>query len=543
MSTIINLAHNFVGSNNINLLQPIGQFGTRLQGGKDAASPRYIFTMLSPLTRHLFHIQDDPILKPNFDDNKKIEPEWYCPIIPTVLVNGCEGIGTGWSTRIHNYNPRELVKNIRRMLDGDEPTVMTPWFKNFKGHIEYLDNHRYVCNGEIGRLAHNKFEITELPIREWTQHYKESVMEPLVQGTDKISPLISDYREYHTDSTVKFVVTIPETNVDKIEDDPHKHFKLQNTLATSCMVLFDELGVLRKYSTVEEILKTFFNVRMKLYEKRKKYFVGMLEAEAGKLSNQARFILEKCDGRLVIENKKKKDMIEELQRKGFESDPVKMWKIAQDRDAALEQEENSDSESVDDIASGGPDFDYLLGMAMWNLTKEKKDELMKKKEDKLNELDRLRNKTPSDLWRDDLDAFEIALNEVEEKERLEEMEQVSATVAKKGKGVTGKRKILHEEAMPSPKAQRIAPKIDPELKRKAEKAAALKENKGKKVKKEVIPDDEFDELVSTNTGKSLANRLGNSPNLVMKKAKQTKKDGFKQTTLNFGKKVIVLKLF
>ena len=98
--------------------------GTRLQGGKDAASPRYIFTQLSPITRLLFHVHDDPLLKYNKDDNQKIEPEWYIPIIPMILVNGADGIGTGWMTKIPNYNPREIVDNIKRMLDGDEPTSM-----------------------------------------------------------------------------------------------------------------------------------------------------------------------------------------------------------------------------------------------------------------------------------------------------------------------------------------------------------------------------------------------------------------------------------
>ena len=130
MGTIVNLAQNYVGSNNINLLQPIGQFGTRINGGKDSASPRYIFTMLSPLTRLLFPVLDDPILKYNFDDGLKIEPEWYCPILPTVLVNGAEGIGTGWSTKVPNYNPRDLAENIKRMIAGEalKPMVSPLYF-------------------------------------------------------------------------------------------------------------------------------------------------------------------------------------------------------------------------------------------------------------------------------------------------------------------------------------------------------------------------------------------------------------------------------
>jgi DNA topoisomerase II len=132
MSTIVNLAQNYVGSNNINLLLPIGQFGTRLQGGKDSASPRYIFTQLkyfyfkllcknyfSPVTKTLFPSSDENVLRFLYEENQRIEPEWYCPVIPTVLANGAEGIGTGWSTLVPNYNPRELINQMRRLIKGE----------------------------------------------------------------------------------------------------------------------------------------------------------------------------------------------------------------------------------------------------------------------------------------------------------------------------------------------------------------------------------------------------------------------------------------
>jgi len=321
MGTIINLAQNFVGSNNINLLQPIGQFGTRLAGGKDSASPRYIFTQMSPLTRLIFNPNDDPLLKYLNDDNQRIEPEWYMPIIPMVLVNGADGIGTGWMTRIPNYDPREIVKNLKRMINGQEPKQMNPWFKNFKGQIEELESQKFVVSGEINEISDTKLEITELPIRTWTQAYKESTMEPMLNGSEKVPAQITDYKEYHTDTTVKFVVSMTADKMRAAEQTKglHSFFKLQTTISTSSMVLFDQNGCMKKYNDATEILKDFYELRFAYYGKRKDYLEGMLEAEALRLSNQARFILEICEKSLVIERKKKKVMIAELIRKNYDA--------------------------------------------------------------------------------------------------------------------------------------------------------------------------------------------------------------------------------
>lgn len=118
---IVNLAQNFVGSNNLNLLLPISQFGTQIHEGKDCASSRYIFTKLSPLARLAFPAHDDAVLNFLVEDNQVIEPEWYCPIIPMVLVNGADGIGTGYSTKIPNFDVRELVQYIKDLLQDKEP--------------------------------------------------------------------------------------------------------------------------------------------------------------------------------------------------------------------------------------------------------------------------------------------------------------------------------------------------------------------------------------------------------------------------------------
>lgn len=469
MMTIINLAQNFVGSNNLNLLQPIGQFGTRLHGGKDSASPRYIFTMLSPLARLLFPAKDDHTLKFLYDDNQRVEPEWYIPIIPMVLINGAEGIGTGWSCKIPNFDVREVVNNIRRLMDGEEPLPMLPSYKNFKGTVEELAPNQYVISGEVAILNSTTIEISELPIRTWTQTYKEQVLEPMLNGTEKTPPLITDYREYHTDTTVKFVVKMTEEKLAEAERAGlHKVFKLQTSLTCNSMVLFDHVGCLKKYDTVLDILRDFFELRLKYYGLRKEWLLGMLGAESAKLNNQARFILEKIDGKIIIENKPKKELIKVLIQRGYDSDPVKAWKEAQQKVPDEEENEESDSEKEteksDSATDSGPTFNYLLDMPLWYLTKEKKDELCKLRNEKEQELETLKRKSPSDLWKEDLAAFVEELEVVEAKEKQDEQ------IGLPGKGGKAKgKKTQMVEILPSPSGKRVIPRVTEEMKAEAEK--------------------------------------------------------------------------
>ncbi|KAJ6666465.1 hypothetical protein lerEdw1_020188 [Lerista edwardsae] len=471
MMTIVNLAQNFVGSNNVSLLQPIGQFGTRLHGGKDAASPRYIFTMLSPLARLLFPAVDDNLLKFLYDDNQRVEPEWYIPIIPMVLINGAEGIGTGWACKIPNYDTREIVNNVRRMLDGLDPHPMLPNYKNFKGMIQELGQNQYVVSGEIFVVDRNTVEITELPVRTWTQVYKEQVLEPMLNGTEKTPALISDYKEYHTDTTVKFVVKMTEEKLAQAEAAGlHKVFKLQTSLTCNSMVLFDHMGCLKKYETVQDILKEFFDLRLNYYSLRKEWLVGILGAESTKLNNQARFILEKIQGKIAIENKSKRDLIQLLVQRGYESDPVKAWKEAQEKAAEEEETQNlNDDSSSSSGSTSGPDFNYILNMSLWCLTKEKVEAIIKQRDAKVKELTDLKRKSSSDLWKEDLAAFVEELDKVEAQER----EDILAGMAGKPiKGKVGKPKLkkLHlEETMPSPFGRRIVPQITSAMKADASK--------------------------------------------------------------------------
>lgn len=175
--TIIMLAQNYVGSNNINLLMPNGQFGSRAEGGSDHASARYVFTCLNKVTRNIFIEDDDHTLHYLEDDGQVVEPEYYVPIIPMVLVNGAEGMGTGWSTNITTYNPRDLVSQLRRRLQGEEFTEPLPWYKNFEGEVLPVEGGiktRGIVNEDSN--SKNTVHITELPIGKWTIKVKEDLV-------------------------------------------------------------------------------------------------------------------------------------------------------------------------------------------------------------------------------------------------------------------------------------------------------------------------------------------------------------------------------
>ena len=407
--TIINMAQNFVGSNNVNLLTPSGQFGTRFMGGKDAASPRYIFTKLEPITRLIFHPDDDAQLNYLSDDGSSIEPEFYVPVIPMVLVNGADGIGTGWSTTVPNYNPRDIIANLRRMIGGEQPTHMVPFYSGFTGSLTPKAKSGFEVKGRIERLDDTTLSITELPIKKWTQDYKQFIEGMLTGDGKKVLPEIKDFKENHTDTTVAFTITADKAVIDKWEKEKsglYGKFKLTGSLSDNNMHLFDAHGKMMKYDTPMKIMEAFFSLRLEYYEKRKAALVSKLEAEQLTLSNKARFVEEVCSGELVVSNRKKVDILEDLQARGFDL-INKDTKKKDDDGSDTESEDQEEESTVAELSKG---YEYLLGMKIWSLTYEKAEALRAELAEKTEELNILLQTPPSQLWHNDLDAIETALD-------------------------------------------------------------------------------------------------------------------------------------
>ena len=395
---IINMAQDFVGSNNINLLYPDGNFGSRLLSGKDAASPRYIYTRLSDITSKIFDKRDSNILSYLEDDGLTIEPEWFMPVLPMVLVNGCEGIGTGYSTYIPPYNPKDIIANLLRVLDDLEPLVMTPYFKNFNGILEKVENGSFITKGKWEKISDSQIKITELPVGTAVTTYKE-FLESLIEGaSDKIknttkskskskSIYLKDVKNKTKDenSEICFIIDFKNSNdLDKVEVE--KFFKLTKTFGTNNMYLFSENLILTKYNNPNDILLDFYDIRLEYYEKRRDFLIKRLNNELTLLNSKVRFINEYIDGSLDI-NRKSKDYIIQLLEKN------KYPKLS------LQIDTDNENESC------SPNYDYLVKMQLVSLSSEKIKELQNQRDSKQKELSILQSKTEKDLWKDDLHSI------------------------------------------------------------------------------------------------------------------------------------------
>lgn len=302
---IIGMAQNYCGSNNINLLEPCGNFGYRNHNGKDAASPRYIFTHLSKNAQKLFNKEDDEILEYNQDDGNKIEPKFYTPSIPIVLVNGAIGIGTGYSTNIPLFNPKDICDNIERLLDKKEMKEMVPWYNGFKGTVVKQSETSYLMQGSLKKLNKNTLIIEEIPITTSISEYKEF----LETFTDFI--ITNESTENEPKFTLKFKDEKALVNYD------HKTLKLQVNINTSNMHLFTPDGVLKKYKDANEIIVDFVKCKLEFLSKRRENLLLKYKDSIDLLSNKKRFLEGIMDGKIKVYRVKKTDIEKVLNSMGF----------------------------------------------------------------------------------------------------------------------------------------------------------------------------------------------------------------------------------
>jgi DNA topoisomerase-2 len=374
---IVNMAQNYVGSNNINMLEPNGQFGTRLQGGDDSASERYIFTQLGPLARKIFPEADDAVLTYLDDDGTMVEPEFYVPIIPLVLVNGISGIGTGFSSSIPSYNPKQIIGYLKAKLTGRTfDNKFLPYYEGFKGSISETEDGvgKFLIKGVYEKIGTDKIKITELPVGTWTMPYTTFLESLMDGGVDKegkkIPPAIKDFVSMCTEVSVDFTITMKTTT----DIDIEKMFKLTTTVSNTNMHLFNSDRRLTKYSRIEEIIDAFYDVRMSLYGKRKEHLVKELKSRLSKLTNKARYIQETLSSIVDLRKKTAPQVQELMLARKF------------------------------DTFDG--DYKYLIKMPMDSVTEENVASILSDRDAAQKELDKLMATPLTQMWLEELDVLD-----------------------------------------------------------------------------------------------------------------------------------------
>jgi len=451
--TIIGMAQDYVGSNNINLLVPSGQFGSRYENGKDASAPRYIFTRLPAITQMIFNPLDKHLLNQlKDDDGNIIEPEWFIPIIPMCLANGTEGIGTGFATGLAKFNPTDLVANLRLLMKGQPTFEMIPWFRGFTRNISIkkIANCSYCIKGKYSiDVEKDTLHVTELPIGTSCASYKEFLSSLLVIGTSKskkepvktmrggkFSYRVKDFRNNSGGNKVDFTIifekgALEDHMINAVKKDKHgitafeRNFSLATTMSfPGKMVLYDRNNTLKVYASVDEILKEFYTIRLEYYQKRRDYLLKAMKRDAALINIKAKFIQDVIDGNIIIFEKKKSRS---------------KAKISSDlEDSKYPMMVGNNLMELDDMTNANRlegTYDYLLDMRLVALTQEKIDILLANKKELDDKHDTLEKKTDKDLWEEDLLQFEVQYTKdmkVFQKQLNDEMKTNMTKTTKKG---------------------------------------------------------------------------------------------------------------
>jgi DNA topoisomerase II len=390
-STIVGMAQTFVGSNNINLLVPIGQFGSRLLGGKDSASPRYIHTHLDPIVETIFRKEDQAILKHLEDDGLTVEPETYLPVLPLLAVNGCVGIGTGFSTDIPPHHPMTIITMLRDRLEGNRKTLagltVQPWWFGFKGPITSSDQETWITKG-LYTLDDTKrtVTITELPVGTWTKDYKV-FLDSMCNGELDGKPALKSFDDLYDDDTVRFVLYMDSDYYEDIKADSlefEKRFKLTSSWKTTNMTCFDTDMRIVKYGSVGDMVEAFYGPRLTAYEDRRQNEMARLERDALEADAKARFLRAVLDGSMDLRRATDEEIVTSMEL--HELPPLS---------------KPDDPTSVDA-------YDYLLRLRMDRVKASAVADAEKAVIAARMAYEALRDTTASALWLNDLDEVEQA---------------------------------------------------------------------------------------------------------------------------------------
>ena len=342
---------------------------SRIHNGKDAASPRYIFTNLTNTTPLLFNKYDNKLLNYIDSDGMMIEPDYYVPVLPVLLINGSSGIGTGYSTNIPPYDLEDIAKIILNKLKGKHDEYeLIPSYRHYNGQVMRLNANKFLLIGTYEIVNANTIIITEIPIGVSINAYKSMLNDMIEKKT------IKSYENNSNDSIPNFIIVVEDKLIPVLKTGNQTNilttFNLTTTICTTNMHAFDKNGILTKYNSANEILDYFYDIRLEFYDKRKKYMIKLIEDELIILENKIRFIMMIVKKELKVIKVKISVLNEKLEELDF-------FKL-----------DNK--------------YDYLTSMPIHNLTLEKIEELVNKCKDITTQLNIIKAKSIKKMWMEDI---------------------------------------------------------------------------------------------------------------------------------------------
>ena len=390
IETICNLAQTHVGTNNLNLLIPKGQFGSRANKRSVHAAARYIFCRLSPLFDLICPKADDPVLVHDVVDGHTVEPVQYAPVIAMPLINGAFGIGTGFSTSVPNYKPQDVVCATKAFLHGGEPSLravaLRPWYRGFYGEVVdvpgkegvYELRGKYELRSQSGApgATADTVHILELPPGKWTSDYRDHLKKTFVDTQIAIKPPI----DRSTEHSVHIEIVCDATALANCRGKLDAMLALTSVERTTNMWLWNVEGKLQKFETPHDIIVACAAHRLKVYDARREHQIRDIERHIRILENKERFIREEREGT--------------IQTRVPDEDAI----VAQLREGAYHS-----------TTEGDDGFDYLLDLKI----RQKTDAAMARLTDdaarRRAELDELRRTTAKDMWLAEICALEARM--------------------------------------------------------------------------------------------------------------------------------------
>jgi DNA topoisomerase-2 len=361
---ITGMAQRFPGSNNLTILDDKGAFGSRMQNGKDAASARYIYTALTPDARKLFPKDDDCVLDYRTEEGSVVEPRFYVPTLPLLLLNGATGIATGFSTDLPCFNPEDVVRIVKLRLAGEPAVDPKPWYRGYSTNALTEDTpSRWVFHGAWSKSGDREVTITELPIGYSIDGYKSNVLGPLQENGVVDDVLVNHLDENKPCFVVKFSGSVPA--------DPAATLKLTKTMSKNCMNFLDRNGIIKSYKSVVAIVDDWLAVRLEYAEKRR---LAMCKAERERMDDlqwRIKFLQGVISGAIPVMRVKRAQMVAGMSALGIPSKyhstflQIPIVSITEEKMVELEHQHQTSKAALDRLTTMTNMDVYRADLSKW----------------------------------------------------------------------------------------------------------------------------------------------------------------------------------